>query len=228
MTIGDSVREPLDILGDLPSADRRRRVGEVLERVGLGAEYAQRYPHELSGGQKQRVNIARVLMLRPKLIVCDEVVAALDVSIQADMLNLFAEPAARVRAHLCLHHPRPGRGVACQRPHRGDVPGPLSSWPMRWPWPSAPLHPYTQALLSARSPLPLPSSICARTASASCCSGEIPSPIDPPSGCRFRTRCPSAQPRCTARAPAWRELRPAHWVACHFSTRDGPPARPPP
>jgi peptide/nickel transport system ATP-binding protein/oligopeptide transport system ATP-binding protein len=91
MTIGDSVREPLDILGELPMARRRERVREVLERVGLGGDYALRYPHELSGGQKQRVNIARVLMLRPKMIVCDEVVAALDVSIQADMLNLFAD-----------------------------------------------------------------------------------------------------------------------------------------
>ena len=214
MTIGDSVREPLDILGELPAADRRRRVAEVLERVGLGAEYAQRYPHELSGGQKQRVNIARVLMLRPRLIVCDEVVAALDVSIQADMLNLFADLQREFGlTYVFITH---DLGVVSHVSDRIAVMylGRFVELADAQALADAPLHPYTQALLSSE-PVPLPSSM--RTTEKQVLSGEIPSPIDPPSGCRFRTRCPRAVDDCAAREPAWREALPGHWVACHFA-----------
>ncbi len=214
MTIGDSVREPLDILGELPIARRRERVREVLERVGLGGDYALRYPHELSGGQKQRVNIARVLMLRPKMIVCDEVVAALDVSIQADMLNLFADLQREFGlTYVFITH---DLGVVSHVSDRIAVMylGRFVELADAQALADAPLHPYTQALLSSE-PVPLPSTM--RTAEKPVLAGEIPSPISPPSGCRFRTRCPRAVDECATREPAWREPLPGHWVACHFA-----------
>ncbi|MCX7274182.1 MAG: ATP-binding cassette domain-containing protein, partial [Burkholderiales bacterium] len=219
MTIGESVREPLDILGDLPAAERQQRARAVLERVGLGAEYAERYPHELSGGQKQRVNIARVLTLRPRLIVCDEVVAALDVSIQADMLNLFADLQREFGlTYVFITH---DLGVVSHVSDRIAVMylGRFVELADAQALADRPLHPYTQALLSSE-PVPLPSSM--RTAEKQVLSGEIPSPIHPPSGCRFRTRCPLAVDECATREPAWRQAAPGHWVACHFAALPGP------
>jgi peptide/nickel transport system ATP-binding protein/oligopeptide transport system ATP-binding protein len=180
----------------------------------------------LSGGQKQRINIARALTVRPKLIVCDEVVAALDVSIRGDVLNLFASLQREFGlTYVFITH---DLSVVAHVSDRIAVTylGRLMELGPTLDVGERPLHPYTEALMSA-DPLPLPSHLRAQRQRI-VLQGEIPSPIDPPSGCRFRTRCPSAQPRCTTEAPAWRELRPAHWVACHFSTRDGPPARPPP
>ena len=219
----DSVCEPLEIAGGLARAERQRRALDALDRVGIARDYAQRYPHMLSGGQKQRINIARVLTLRPKLIVCDEVVAALDVSIRGDVLNLFASLQREFGlTYVFITHDlsvvaHVSDRIAVTYLGRLMELGPTEDIVAR------PLHPYTEALMSA-DPQPLPSAM--RTQRRIVLEGEIPSPIDPPSGCRFRTRCPSAQPRCAAELPAWRELRPAHWVACHFSTRDGPPARP--
>ncbi len=215
MTVLDAVREPLDIAGEASRADRVARARQLLDRVGLTAEQMMRYPHELSGGQKQRVNIARSLALAPRFVVCDEMVAALDVSIQADMLNLFAGLQAEfglttlfithdigVVSHVsdriavmylgCLMELGPAGGVLDQ-----------------------PLHPYTQALLSAE-PTPLPSVL--RTRRHVTLQGEIPSPLAPPSGCRFRTRCPIAAAVCAERTPDWRELASGHFVACHFAT----------
>ena len=219
----DSVCEPLEIAGGLTRAERAQRGMDALARVGIAPEYAQRYPHMLSGGQKQRINIARVLTLRPKLIVCDEVVAALDVSIRGDVLNLFADLQREFGlTYVFITHDlsvvaHVSDRIAVTYLGRLMELGPTREVGER------PLHPYTEALMSA-DPLPLPSHL--RTQRQRIVlEGEIPSPINPPSGCRFRTRCASAAPRCAAEAPAWRELRPAHWVACHFATRDGPPAR---
>jgi len=215
-----SVCEPLEIAGGLARAECERRALDALARVGIAPELAQRYPHQLSGGQKQRVNIARALTLRPKLIVCDEVVAALDVSIRGDVLNLFADLQREFGlTYVFITHDlsvvaHVSDRVAVTYLGRLMELGPTREVTER------PLHPYTEALMSA-DPVPLPAHL--RTRRRIVLQGEIPSPIDPPSGCRFRTRCPAAQPRCSAEAPDWRELRPAHWVACHFASADGPP-----
>ncbi len=219
-TILASVREPLQIIGGQSPAEVDRIALDALARVGIAPEQANRYPHMVSGGQKQRINIARVLTLRPKMIVCDEVVAALDVSIRGDVLNLFADLQREfgltyvfithdlsVVAHISDR-------VAVTYLGRFMELGPAEDVT------EGPLHPYTEALMSAE-PIPLPASM--REGRRIVLEGEIPSPIDPPSGCRFRTRCPHARPRCTDEVPAWRELRPDHWVACHFATPDGPP-----
>ena len=216
----DSVCEPLEIAGGLSRDEIRRRALDALSRVGIPAEYASRYPHMLSGGQKQRINIARVLTVRPRLIVCDEVVAALDVSIRGDVLNLFAELQREFGlTYVFITHDlsvvsHVSDRVAVTYLGRFMELGPTEDVCER------PLHPYTEALMSAE-PIPLPSTM--RTGRRIVLEGEIPSPIDPPSGCRFRTRCPMAQTECAQRVPDWRELRPGHWVACHFAGPDGPP-----
>lgn len=214
MSVLDSIREPLDIIGEGSRADRSRIAQEMLERVGLRPEFGLRYPHELSGGQKQRINIARVLTVRPSVIVCDEVVAALDVSIRADILNLFAELQREFGlTYLFITH---DLGVVSHVSSRIAVMylgkfmelGPAEEIAER------PLHPYTQALLSAE-PIPLPSSM--RATRRIILQGEIPSPTNPPSGCRFRTRCPFAQAVCASEMPEWREAAPGRFVACHFA-----------
>ena len=216
MTILRSVRQPLDILGDIDAAERTRLAFEAIDRVGLPAEYAQRYPHELSGGQKQRVNIARALTLRPRLMVCDEVVAALDVSIQADILNLFSDLQREFGlTYVFITH---DLGVVSHVSDRIAVMylgrfmelGPAQDLAER------PLHPYTRALLSSE-PVPLPSS--RRSNRRIILEGEIPSPVSPPSGCRFRTRCCHARDECASRVPEWREVAPRRWVACHLVER---------
>ena len=219
MTIGRSVREPLDIAGIDTRAQREERVANLLDRVGLDPEFAQRYPHQLSGGQKQRANIARALALDPKLLICDEVVAALDVSIQADMLNLFLRLQHELDlGYVFITH---DLGVVAHIADRiavmylGKVVelGPAARV-MRHP-----LHPYTQALLSSE-PIPVPNVM--RTEKRIVLHGEIPSPISPPSGCRFRTRCRLATELCAEREPVWHEYEPDHWNACHFTKGDQP------
>lgn len=218
MTILASVMEPLDIAGDLPVAKRREIAITALGHVGLGPDVGRRYPHQMSGGQKQRVLIARALTLQPKVIVCDEVVAALDMSIRGDVLNLFARLQREFGlTYVFITHDLSvvshiSDRVAVMYLGRFTEMGPTEEVTRR------PLHPYTQALLSAE-PLALPSTM--RTQQRIVLEGEIPSPIDPPSGCRFRTRCPYAQPRCASEAPAWRELRRDHWVACHYAGETG-------
>jgi oligopeptide/dipeptide ABC transporter ATP-binding protein len=214
MTILDSVREPLDVAHIGTSQERRRRALTMLDRVALSPELANRYPHEISGGQKQRANIARALVLEPRLIVCDEVVAALDVSIQADMLNVFAELQRefsltyvfishdlRVVAHVSDRVAVMYFGILVEL-------GPAQAIM------AAPQHPYTQALLSAE-PEPIPAHL--RTKERVILKGEIPSALAPPSGCRFHTRCPLAVAECSARVPEWREISPGHFAACHFA-----------
>jgi len=221
MSILSSMVEPLEILGEGTPAERRRIALEALERAGLAPEIAARYPHELSGGQKQRVNIARALTLRPKFIVCDEVVAALDVSIRGDILNLFAE----LQRELGLTYAFITHDISVVS-HISDRVGVMYLGRLAELGPAEavterPLHPYTQALLSAE-PIPLPSDLRSKDKRIRL-TGEIPSPVSPPSGCRFRTRCPAATSLCAEKAPQWRELAPDHWVACHFATAEGPP-----
>lgn len=216
MTILSSVLEPLELAGEGTKAGRLARAREALDRVGLPDEIGERYPHQLSGGQKQRVVIARALTLRPKLIVCDEVVAALDMSIRGDVLNLFADLQRKLGlTYVFITHDLAvvshiSERVAVMYLGRFVELGPTESVSVR------PRHPYTQALLSAE-PRPLPSSM--REPNRIVLEGEIPSPIDPPSGCRFRTRCRYAQDVCAGRTPEWRELAAGHWVACHFADR---------
>jgi peptide/nickel transport system ATP-binding protein/oligopeptide transport system ATP-binding protein len=217
MTILDSVIEPAEVAGEGNDASRRKNGLAALARVGLPSEMADRYPHQLSGGQKQRVNIARVLMLRPKVIVCDEVVAALDVSIRGDVLNLFADLQRELGlTYVFITHDisvvsHISDRIAVTYLGKTMELGPAEDVI------DAPLHPYTQALLSAE-PIPLPSTM--RTDRRVILEGEIPSPVSPPSGCRFRTRCPIAQQRCADEVPEWRELKAAHWVACHFAAEN--------
>jgi peptide/nickel transport system ATP-binding protein/oligopeptide transport system ATP-binding protein len=221
MSMLDSVVEPLEIGGSRDRKLNRQRALDALERVGLPAEIGDRFPHQRSGGQKQRVNIARVLVARPRMIVCDEVVAALDVSIRGDVLNLFAELQREFGlTYVFITHDLSvvshiSDRVAVAYLGRFMELGPAEAVTSR------PLHPYTEALLSAE-PIPLPSSL--RTERRILLQGDAPSPIAPPSGCRFRTRCRHAQPRCAQEVPAWRELHPQHWVACHFARPEGPPA----
>ena len=216
MTILASVLEPLMLARAGTKDERLKRAREAMDRVGLPQDLEERYPHQLSGGQKQRVLIARALTLRPKLIVCDEVVAALDMSIRGDVLNLFAELQRDLGlTYVFITH---DLSVVSHISDRTAVMylgrfvelGPTEGVSER------PMHPYTQALLSAE-PLPVPSSM--RTDRRIILQGEVPSPIDPPSGCRFRTRCQYAQALCAEKTPDWRELAPDHWVACHFAGR---------
>ncbi len=214
MTILDSVREPLDVARIGTPQERRRRALTMLDRVALSPELANRYPHEISGGQKQRANIARALVLEPRLIVCDEVVAALDVSIQADMLNLFAELQREFSlTYVFISH---DLRVVAHVSDRVAVMyfGKLVELGPAQAIMAAPQHPYTQALLSAE-PEPIPAHL--RTKERVILKGEIPSALAPPSGCRFHTRCPLAVAECSARIPEWREISPGHFAACHFA-----------
>ena len=214
LSILDSVVEPLQIAGSGSAESRQAAALAALSRVGLAREYASRYPHQLSGGQKQRVNIARVLTLRPKLIVCDEVVAALDVSIRGDILNLFADLQRELGlTYVFITHDLSvvshiSDRIAVMYLGRLLELGPTDELSDR------PLHPYTQALLSAE-PVPLPAAL--RTARRIVLEGEIPSPISPPSGCRFRTRCRHAIDACARTVPPWREIEPQRFIACHLA-----------
>jgi oligopeptide/dipeptide ABC transporter ATP-binding protein len=214
MTVAESVGEPLRVNGVRSHAERERRVAAMLERVGLDPRYGQRRPHELSGGQKQRVNIARALMLEPKVIVCDEAVSALDVSIQADILNLLVDLQQQASvAYLFISH---DVGVVAHIADRiavmylgrvveiGDADDVLSH----------PSHPYTRSLLAA-APQAMPSHL--RRAKPPPLKGDIPSPAEIPPGCRFQTRCPMVHPqRCRTEDPALRPVTTAHAAACHF------------
>ena len=212
-TILQSVMEPLEV-SDVPKANRRSVALGLLGRVGLDEVMAERYPHELSGGQKQRANIARALTANPSLIVCDESVAALDVSIQAEILNLLARlQREHGLTYVFITHSLSVIGhisdrIAVMYLGRWMELGPADDILDR------PLHPYTQALLSAE-PMPRPPGEESR--SRIMLAGETPGPGAFPSGCRFRNRCAHARELCATSEPEWQEHRPGQWAACHFA-----------
>ena len=211
MKVGQVLAEPMKI-ACWSGARIRERIGELLSLVGLEPAHLQRYPHEFSGGQKQRIVIARALALSPRLVVCDEPVSALDVSVQAQIINLLKDIQQRLGvSYLFVAH---DLGVVRQVSHRVLVMylGRIAEEAPKAAFFARPMHPYSQALLSA---IPQPRPGAARNRIV--LTGDLPSPIDPPSGCRFRTRCPLAQDACAAPEPVLRELAPGHRVACHFA-----------
>jgi oligopeptide/dipeptide ABC transporter ATP-binding protein len=212
--VEDIVEEPLIAYGVGSRQERRARVREVLDRVGLDADvFARRRPRQLSGGQAQRVAIARALTLDPALIICDEAVSSLDVLIQAQVLNLFEQ----LRDELGLSYLFIAHDLALVKQVSDRVAvmylGKLAEIGPAEALYREPLHPYTVALLAS---IPSPDPAAPKAQADEAISGDPPSPIDPPSGCRFRTRCPRAQERCAAEVPQLRELRNDHAVACHF------------
>jgi len=212
MKVGEIIGEPIMVHGIERDAGRRgARVRELLSVCGLDPKFADRYPHEMSGGQRQRVGIARALALEPEFIVCDEAVSALDVSIQAQVINLLEDLRERFGlTYLFIAHDLSVVRHLCQRVavmYLGRVVE-LAACDELF---DNPLHPYTQALLAA-VPVPDPSVEASRHFRP--VQGEVPSPINPPSGCVFHPRCPIAVESCKQIRPELREVRPAHWVAC--------------
>jgi oligopeptide transport system ATP-binding protein len=213
MTVGDIVGEPLDIYKLFASKqDRQDRILEKLELVGLNSEHMSRYPHEFSGGQRQRISIARSLMLSPEFMVCDEPVSALDVSIQAQIINMMMQLQQKLSlTYLFIAH---DLSVVRHISHRVGVMylGGLVELTRSDELHRRPLHPYTQALLSA---IPIPDPDLTRARKRTPLQGDVPSPIDPPPGCAFHTRCPYARDICKEARPAFREAEPGHLCACH-------------
>ena len=213
MTVGDIVGEAIDV--HKLAANKQERydlIIEMLRRVGLNSEHANRYPHEFTGGQRQRVGIARALAVNPEFIVCDEPISALDVSIQAQVINMFEDLQEEMGlTYLFIAHDLSvvkhisdrigvmylGRMVELAESHE------LTEHPV---------HPYTKSLISA---IPIADPKIAKASKRIVLEGDVPSPLNPPSGCRFRTRCPYATEKCAEEVPVWREITDGHYVACH-------------
>jgi oligopeptide transport system ATP-binding protein len=216
MTVADIVGEPLMVHSVATGKEIQDRVQHLLALVGLNPSFASRYPHEFSGGQRQRIGVARALALQPSFIVCDEPISALDVSIQAQVVNLLEELQSQFNlTYLFIAHDLSMvkhisdrvavmyLGVIVELASRDDLY-------------AKPLHPYTRALLSA---VPIPDPIADAKRERVILKGDVPSPANPPSGCRFRTRCPIAEAVCAETRPEFREIRPGHFVACFFAER---------
>jgi oligopeptide transport system ATP-binding protein len=216
MTVGEIIGEPLEIHGVARGAEKTKRVNQLLEVVGLASFHARRYPHEFSGGQRQRIGIARALALNPKLIVCDEPVSALDVSIQSQVLNLLEDLQKEFNlTYLFIAH-----GLSVVK-HVSDRVGVMYLGKMMEISPanelySNPLHPYTEALMSA---IPIPDPTLKRERIV--LEGDVPSPVNPPKGCRFHTRCryvSQVGEKCKTEEPPLVNVGGDHWVACHLRT----------
>jgi len=218
MTVGDIVAEPLKIHKIAEGKAAQDRVQELLRLVGLQPYHANRYPHEFSGGQRQRIGIARALAVNPKFIVCDEPVSALDVSIQAQVINLLEDLQEKLGlTYLFIAH---DLSVVRHISSRIAVMyvGKIMELADRDRLYENPLHPYTQSLLSA---IPIPDPHVERRRKRIVLTGDIPSPVNPPSGCRFHTRCPVAFERCKTEVPAFNEYEPGHFAACHWVEEHG-------
>lgn len=211
MTIGDIIAEPLDIQLKLPAKERMERVLKTMERVGLNTRYVNRYPHEFSGGQRQRIGIARAIVLEPKLMVCDEPVSALDVSIQAQVLNLLMDLQKEMKmAYIFISHDLSvikhisDRVAVMYLGHVVEIAEKADLY-------DHPMHPYTVALLSA---IPVPDS--KHKKEKIVLEGDLPSPANPPSGCIFHTRCYKAKDICKTQVPELKDCGNGHCCACHF------------
>ncbi|NLB87890.1 MAG: ATP-binding cassette domain-containing protein, partial [Syntrophomonadaceae bacterium] len=212
MTVGDIIAEPIDIHKIAKGKARSERIYELLNQVGLNSEHANRYPHEFSGGQRQRIGIARALAVNPDFIVCDEPISALDVSIQAQVVNLLEDLQEKLGlTYLFIAH---DLSMVRHISHRVGVMylGKLVEITSSEELYDKPLHPYTKALMSA---IPLPDPEAGKNKQRKILQGDVPSPINPPSGCRFRTRCQYADEICAAEIPELTEVCAGHFVACH-------------
>lgn len=216
MTVGQLVGEPLIVHNVATGAEINERVAHLLELVKLNPAFATRYPHEFSGGQRQRIGVARALALQPSFVICDEPISALDVSIQAQVVNLLEELQEQFNlTYLFIAHD------LSMVKHISDriavmYLGVIMELATRDELHARPLHPYTQALLSA---VPIPDPIADAKRERVILKGDVPSPANPPSGCRFRTRCPIAEGICAESRPDFREIKPGHFVACFFAER---------
>jgi oligopeptide transport system ATP-binding protein len=214
MTVGSIISAPLDVHTSMNSAEKRDRVQELLRIVGLNPDFVNRYPHEFSGGQRQRIGIARALAVSPDLVICDEPISSLDVSIQAQVVNLLEELQEKLGlTYLFIAH-----DLSMVR-HISDrmvvmYLGKVMELADRNEIYLQPLHPYTKALISA---VPIPDPDKAAQSNRIILEGDIPSPINPPKGCNFNTRCPIATEECFVVDPEYRELQPNHFVACHHA-----------
>ena len=213
MTVEQIVGEPLMVHNVATGKEIEERVKHLLELVGLNPAFSTRYPHEFSGGQRQRVGVARALALQPSFIICDEPISALDVSIQAQVVNLLEELQEQFNlTYLFIAHDLSMVRHISKRVAVMYL-GVIVELTDREELYRSPLHPYTQALLSA---VPIPDPVMDAQRKRTILEGDVPSPANPPSGCRFRTRCPIAQELCAESRPEFREVKPGHFVACHL------------